>query len=295
MLLALDVGNTQTVVGLFDLAPTRGKTATADGAGGGRPGARRAPAIEGHVPPGLLQSWRVTTVAARTADELALLVRDLLALAGLGDPDLSAIAVSSSVPVVTSTVREMVRRWFPVPLVVASAASITTVPVAYENPAEVGPDRLVDAVGALDLCAPPILVVDLGTATTFNVISAAGEYLGGAIVPGIAISMEALFEHASALRRIELTAPASPIGRSTTEALRSGAVLGYASLVDGMCARMKDEVGEATVIATGGLAPVVVGHCRQVDRHEPWLTLHGLRLVYERQATGPAGAPVARP
>jgi len=155
--------------------------------------------------------------------------------------------------------------------------------VRYDPPGDVGPDRLVDAVGALDLSPAPLVVVDLGTATTFNAVSAAGEYLGGALVPGIAISLDALFSHAAALRRVELVPPKRSIGGSTVEALRSGVLLGYASLVDGMCRRFEDELGPCTVIATGGLAPLVVEHCTEVDRHEPWLTLHGLRIVYQRE------------
>jgi type III pantothenate kinase len=253
MLLALDVGNTQTVVGLFG---------------------------DDHEP---VQRWRLATVAERTADELALLVRELLALAGLPASAVDGVAVSSSVPAVTSTVAGMVQRWFEVPLVIAGAATTSWLPVRYDSPAEVGPDRLVDAIGALDLCAPPLIVVDLGTATTFNAVSAAGEYLGGAIVPGVAISLDALIAHAAALRRVELVPPQQAVGRSTVESLRSGVVLGYASLVDGMCRRFEAEIGESTVIATGGLAPLVVDQCAEVDRHEPWLTLHGLRIVYERE------------
>jgi type III pantothenate kinase len=222
-------------------------------------------------------------VAERTADELALLVRELLALVGLSPVSVDGVAVSSSVPAVTGTVAQMVERWFPVPLVVASAATTSWLPVRYDSPADVGPDRLVDAIGALDLAPGPLVVVDLGTATTINAVSAAGEYLGGAIVPGIGISLDALYAHAAALRRVELVAPQRAVGSSTVESLRSGVVLGYASLVDGMCRRFQAEIGEATVVATGGIAPLVVGHCAEVDRHEPWLTLHGLRIVYERE------------
>ncbi len=253
MLLALDVGNTQTVVGLFADEPEP------------------------------FQHWRLATVAERTSDELALLVRELLALAGLSAGAVDGVAVSSSVPSVTSTVAAMVERWFEVPLVVAGPATTSWIPVRYDNPSDVGPDRLVDAIGALDLCPGPLVVVDLGTATTFNAVSAGGEYLGGAIVPGVGISLDALIAHAAALRRVELVAPRQAVGRSTVESLRSGVVLGYASLVDGMCRRFEAEIGHATVIATGGLAPLIVGNCSEVDRHEPWLTLRGLRIVYERE------------
>jgi type III pantothenate kinase len=253
VLLALDVGNTQTVVGLFADEPEP------------------------------RQRWRLATVAERTADELTLLVRALLELAGVAAGSIEGVAVSSSVPSVTGTVAAMVERWFEVPLVVASAATTSWLPVRYESPSDVGPDRIVDAIGALDLTPGPLVVVDLGTATTFNAVSAAGEYLGGAIVPGIGISLDALFAHAAALRRVELVGPRRAVGNSTVESLRSGVVLGYASLVDGMCRRFEAEIGEATVLATGGLAPLLVEHCEEVDRHEPWLTLHGLRIVYERE------------
>lgn len=253
MLLALDVGNTQTVVGLF----------------AGQPQPQ--------------ESWRLATVAERTADELALLVRQLLDLVGLSATAVDGVAVSSSVPAVTATVAAMVERWFPVPLVVASTATTSWLPVRYDSPSDVGPDRLVDAIAALDLSPAPLVVVDLGTATTFNAVSADGEYLGGAIVPGIAISLDALFAHAAALRRVELVPPLRAVGRSSVESLRSGVLLGYASMVDGMCRRFEAEIGEATVVATGGLAPLVIGQCSEVDRHEPWLTLQGLRIVYERE------------
>ena len=155
-------------------------------------------------------------------------------------------------------------------------------PVRYENPREVGPDRIVDAVAALDLFGAPAIVVDLGTATTFNAISAAGEYLGGAIVPGIEISMAALYAHAAALRHVELVEPKRLIGRSTAESIQSGALYGYAALVDGLCRRFEDELGTSSIVATGGLSGLIAPYTETVQYHEPWLTLHGLRLLYER-------------
>ncbi|HVC25736.1 MAG TPA: type III pantothenate kinase [Acidimicrobiales bacterium] len=285
MLLALDVGNTQTVVGVFD--------DRSDPSGG--PG-RAAGEL-----PGLVHSWRIATVVERTADEHAVLLLDLLRLVGLHVPGrasaaadaasrgvVDGIVVSSSVPAVTAALRLTVASWFEVPLVVVGPGVKTGMPILYDDPREVGADRVVNAVGAIDLYGGPAIVVDLGTATTFDAISGDGEYLGGAIVPGIEISMNALFEHAAALRRVELVAPGVTIGRSTVESMQAGAIYGFAALVDGLCNRMRDELGPATVLATGGLAALVAPHCKAVAHHEPWLTLHGLRLVYARNS--PAAA-----
>lgn len=275
MLLALDVGNTQTVIGLFD-PPVA--DAPADG---NRPG-------DGGELPDLKYHWRIATVADRTADEHALLLVDLLRLVDLDirsdelHQHLSGIAVSSSVPGVTASLREMAQRWFPVPLVVIEPGVRTGMPILYDNPKEVGADRIANAVGALDLFEPPLIVVDLGTATTFDVISAAGEYLGGAITPGIEISTDALFGAAAALRRVELVEPRHVIGKSTVESIQSGIIYGYVGLVDGLCRRITDEIGEARVIATGGLAGLIWPLSEMIGYHEPWLTLHGLRLVYQR-------------
>jgi len=272
VLLALDVGNTHTVIGVFRPA--------------GDPAAAGRRAI-GELPD-LLHHWRIATVADRTADEHALLLVDYLRLVGLdirGDElqhQLSGLAISSSVPSATSALREMAQRWFPVPTVVIEPGVRAGMPILYDNPKEVGADRIANAVAALDLFEPPLIVVDLGTATTFDVISAAGEYLGGAITPGIEISTDALFAHAAALRRVELVEPRHVIGKSTVESIQSGVIYGQVALVDGLCRRIKDELGEATVVATGGLAAVIRPLSREIDHHEPWLTLHGLRIVFER-------------
>lgn len=270
MLLAIDVGNTQTVIGVL--------AAEGDPESRRQRGARR----EGSELPGLRHSWRVATAAERTADEHALLVHELLALAGV-EVAFDGIVVSSSVPAVTGALAMMVERWFDAPLVVVGPTTPTGMAVRYDSPNDVGPDRIVDAVAAVDLYGAPVVVVDLGTATTFDAVSADGEYLGGAIVPGIAISMNALFSQAAALRRVELVAPERAIGRSTAESIQSGTVFGYAALVDGLCRRIVAELGgEPAVVATGGLAPLVADHCETLTGHEPWLTLHGLRLVFER-------------
>jgi type III pantothenate kinase len=279
VLLALDVGNTHTVIGLFDsVVPTTN-------------GSRVAPndRVEGEMPD-LRFHWRIATVAERTPDEHALLLVELLHLVGVdirGDElkrQLTGIAVSSSVPEATSALREMAQRWFPVPTVVIEPGVRTGMPILYDNPKEVGADRIANAVGALDLFEPPLIVVDLGTATTFDVISPAGEYMGGAITPGIEISTDALFGHAAHLRRVELVEPRHVIGKSTVESIQSGIIYGHTALIDGMCRRIMDDLGPATVIATGGLAAVIRPLSEVVEHHEPWLTLHGLRIIYERNA-----------
>lgn len=256
MLLAIDVGNTETVIGLFG-----------DAAG----------------EHGLAYHWRVSTVT-RTADEHAMSLSQLLALEGLSLRDtVSALAISSSRPTVTGSLREMASRWFSdIPVTILGPGTKTGMPILYDNPRDVGPDRIADAVGAHDLYPGPLIIVDMGTATVFDVVSGAGEYLGGAIAPGVAISLEALYRHATALRSVELTPPRSVIGKSTVESIQSGVLWGFASQVDGMVQRIREEIGEVTVIATGGLSTLIAPHTREVQHVEPWLTLHGLRIVHER-------------
>ena len=289
MLLAIDVGNTQTVIGLFVSAGTPGPNRSE---GGDEPTFAPARGTSAAGAPGeladLLHHWRLATVTERTADEYALLVTELLRLVGLeftaapAEGGVGGMVVSSSVPEVTSSIREMAHVWFDVPLVVVEPGIRTGMPILYDNPKDVGADRVANAVGAIDLYGGPAIVVDMGTATTFDAISAAGEYLGGAITPGIAISMEALFEHAAALRRVELVEPRNVIGKSTVESIQSGAIYGYTGLVDAMCRRIAGELGPSAIIATGGLAGLVTPLSEMIQHHEPWLTLHGLRLVFER-------------
>jgi type III pantothenate kinase len=179
----------------------------------------------------------------------------------------------------------MSERYFGFPALVVEPGVRTGLPILYDNPKEVGADRIADAVGAFDLYGGPTIVIDFGTATTFEAISAKGEYLGGAIFPGIDISLDALFARAAALRRVELIEPRSVIGRSTVESIQSGVIYGYTSLVDGMCERIKDDLGEeCTVVATGGLSGLIGPLSGAIDHVEPWLTLHGLRLIHEKNA-----------
>jgi type III pantothenate kinase len=272
MLLAIDVGNTETVVGLFSI----GKDDVPP------PGSRPAPPMPPE-PAGLTHHWRLSTVSERTPDEHALLLTELLSLSRLEPSEiLTGIAVTSSVPRVTAALRQMATRWFDVPCVVLEPGVRSGMPILYDNPKEVGADRLANGIGAFDLYGGPCIVVDMGTATTFDAISADGAYLGGAIAPGVAISLDALFDQAAALRRVELVEPRSPIGKSTVESIQAGAIYGFAGQVDGICQRFLKELGPSAVIATGGLSEVIAPYSSCIEHVEPWLTLHGLRLVYER-------------
>ncbi len=257
MLLAVDCGNTQMVIGLYE-----------------DPGGS----------PDLVDHWRLSTNAERTSDELALLVQEFLGFHGYRfDADVHGVAVSSGVPRVTLALRDMTARYFgDAPLVVIEPGIKTGMPILYENPREVGADRIANAVGALTLYEPPIVAVDFGTATTFDAITAKGEYAGGAIVPGIEISLDALYARAARLFRVELSEPRAVIGRTTSESIQSGAIYGYSALVDGLVRRMEDELGPSTVIATGGLAGVIGPLCATIQHLEPELTLVGLRSVFER-------------
>ncbi|MEV2275803.1 type III pantothenate kinase [Nocardiopsis sp. NPDC049922] len=257
MLLAIDVGNSETVFGLFQ----------ADD---------------------LLEHWRVGTDTRRTADEWAVVLRGLIDGSELGSPaDVDGIALCCSVPSVQHEMRDMFRRHFgDVPAVIVEPGVKTGVPIRMDNPKEVGSDRIINALAASHLYGGPAVVVDFGTATTFDAVSAKGEYVGGAIAPGIDISVDALSRRGAQLHMVEIVKPRAAIAKNTTEALRSGIVFGFAGQVDGIVDRMVTELTDApddvTVIATGGLASVVVGECETVDVHDPWLTLTGLRLVFER-------------
>jgi type III pantothenate kinase len=258
MLLTIDVGNTHTVLGLFEGAT-------------------------------IMEHWRISTDARRTADELAVTVDSLLAHSDSADnvEQVTGIAICSTVPSVLHEMREMLRRYHgDVPTVVVEPGVRTGVPVLMDNPKEVGADRIVNALAAAHLYGGPCIVVDFGTATTFDAVSVRGEYVGGAIAPGIEISVEALGARGAQLRKVELARPRSVIGKSTVEAMQSGILYGFAGQVDGIVDRMAGELSEdpdaVTVVATGGLAPIVLGESTSIDKHEPWLTLIGLRLIFER-------------
>src|ERR1700721_2379659 len=248
MLLAIDVGNTETVIGLY----TRdgGAPPAPDESVGGGIGTEHDPT----APRGLTHPWRLSTVPSRTPDEHAVLLTQLLDLEGLDiATSVSGMAISSSVPNVTAEVRQMASRWVgDVPCVVLGPGTKSGMPILYDNPKEVGADRIADAVGAYDLYGGPCVVVDMGTATTVEAISAKGEYLGGAITPGVAISLDALYQHAAALRRVEVMEPRHVIGRSTVESIESGTLCGFAAQVDGLARRFMEELGPSTVWAPGG-------------------------------------------
>ncbi len=259
MLLTVDVGNTNTVLGVFD-GPT------------------------------LVRSWRVKTEARSTADELALTFGGLLH----GTP-VTGVSVCSTVPAVLLELRRMIERYYAdLPVVLVEPGVRTGVPILIDNPKEVGADRVVNTVAAASLFGGPAVVVDFGTATNIDVVSARGEYLGGALAPGIEISLDALAARGAQLRKVELAVPRNVIGKSTVEALQSGMIYGVAGQVDGLVRRIAAELGgepgrDVTVIATGGLAPLVLGVSETLGHHEPDLTLIGLRLVFEKN-TPPARA-----
>lgn len=256
MLLAVDIGNTQTHLGLF----------------------------EGQK---LVHEWRASTEGRRTADELALLFGQFLGFAGFSfSEDVGGVSVCSVVPRATQEIRAMTEHYFGFPAVVVEAGVRTGIAVHTDNPREVGADRIANAVAAHHLHPDgPVVVVDFGTAITVDAISADGTYLGGAIAPGLDTAATALFSATAQLGRVALVAPPSAIGKTTVASVQSGIVYGTASLVDGLVQRVVNEVGgQAAVIATGGHAGTVVGHCEMVDEIEPVLTLMGLRLVFELNA-----------
>lgn len=258
MLLAIDVGNTHTVMGLFDPSSTEGDR-------------------------GLIDHWRIATQEPRTADELALLLRSFLRFEGRYMEDITGVSVSSVVPRATAALRQMVDRYLDVDPVIVEPGTRSGMPILYDNPKEVGADRIANAVAAFEEYGGPAVVVDFGTATTFDAISEKGEYLGGAISPGIEISSGALFDAAAGLRRVEIGEPRSVIGKNTVESIQSGLLYGFAGQVDSMVDRIRDEFGgPATSIATGGLAPTVIRVCRTIDHFDQWLTLKGLRIIHER-------------
>jgi type III pantothenate kinase len=252
VLLAVDVGNTQTHFGAYDGDD-------------------------------LVQHWRFATVRRSTADELGAALRSLLDLRGLTFEDISASIVSSTVPELRPEWVAMAERYLGHEMPVVGPGVRTGMPIKIDNPRELGPDRLANAVAAFERVGGPVVVVDFGTALNFDVASADGEYLGGIIAPGVEISMEALTARAAALPKIDLTAPRSLIGKGTVDAIRSGVIYGFAAQVDGMVTRLRDELGEETeAIATGGLAHAIVPYCETLDDVDDLLTLTGLKIIWER-------------
>lgn len=251
-MMAIDVGNTHTVIGLFD-----------------------GPRLDRH--------WRVVTAAERTADEFGILMWNLFHAADIPEPKVDGIIVSCVVPPLLSVVEELCRNYFGVDPLVVGPGIKTGMPVLYENPYEVGADRIVNAVAAYERAGKACIVVDFGTATTFDYVSARGEYVGGVIVPGIGISLDALYSRTAKLQRVELLRPARVVGRNTVNAIQAGVTYGYVELVDGLVRQIEQQEGvEAHVLATGGLAPLIAKDSSTIHEVDEFLTLDGLRLVYER-------------
>jgi type III pantothenate kinase len=231
----------------------------------------------------LLHHWRAASDPARTTDEYAVLLRSLFDTAGLRFDAIGGIAICSVVPALLETTVRLARDYFHVSPLVAGPDTNTGMRILYENPREMGADRICGAVAAYARYGGPAIVVDLGTATTFSVISREGDFLGGAIAPGIGISVDALAEHAAQLHRVPLRAPDTAIGRSTTTAMQAGIVFGFVGLVTDVVRRIREELGApAVTVATGGWADLVAAECTCLDHHDPMLVLDGLRLIYER-------------
>ena len=251
MLMVLDVGNTNTVLGLYE----------------GRE---------------LVGCWRLRTERERTADEYGILIRSLFQLGDIVEVSVSAIVISSVVPPVRPALEEMAARYFGRQPIFIEPTMDLGMPVRYNPPGDVGADRVVNAIAAYARFGGPVIVVDFGTATTFDAISAHGEYLGGVITPGIGISAEALFLRAARLPRVEIRPPGRVIGTSTVGSIQAGLYWGYAGLVDGILRRMQQELEKPYVVATGGLSELIFPACDEIDSVEKNLTLDGMRLVYER-------------
>ncbi len=256
MLLVIDVGNTNTVLGLYE-----GET--------------------------LMDHWRVATDRNRTSDEYAVMMRQLFELRGRHIGDVTGCILSCVVPPMQPVMMAMVERYFDVKPLVVGPGIKTGMPILYENPREVGADRIVNAVAAYERTGCATIVVDFGTATTFDAVSTAGEYLGGAICPGIIISAEALFVRASKLPRVEIVSPGKVIARNTIASMQAGIIYGYVGLVDGMAVRMKAEYGAPMkVIATGGLGEIISAHSTEIEAYDRDLTLRGLQILFERNLKG---------
>jgi len=252
MLLVVDVGNTNTVLGVYAGAE-----------------------LTGH--------WRIETNKGRTADEYAVVLRQLMDLADVPWRSIQSAIVSTVVPPILFPVETMCKQYLGVTPMVVGTGMKTGMPVLYENPREVGADRIVNAVAAYDRFHSGCIVVDFGTATTFDCVSAKGEYLGGAIAPGIIIAADALYQAAAKLPRVEIARPPRVVGRNTVHSMQSGLVFGYAGLVDAIVTRMRDELDFPTrCIATGGLAPLIAKESRTIEEADDMLTLRGLYLLYER-------------
>jgi type III pantothenate kinase len=260
MLLAIDVGNSNNVIGLFS-------------------GEK------------LLTHWRIRTEWNRTADEYWVLIKEFILMNKIETETIDDIIIACVVPTLIRTLEEMSRKYFSCEPLIVGPGIKTGLPILYRNPTEVGADRIVNAVAGFEKYGGPLIIVDFGTATTFDAVSKKGEYLGGAIFPGVQISLEALFKNTAKLPRVDLTVPEHVIGKSTVESIQSGAIYGYVGLIDSMVTRMRAELGQkARAIATGGIGELISSKTETIECFDHFLTLEGLRILYDKNRPSGSGA-----